>query len=139
MSKSTVYEHYPNKEALFAAVIENECAASMASVRSVGLQATGRVRETLTSLARAYIGVVLAPSGLALFRVAIAEAPRFPHLARTFYSAGPRVIKDMVAEHLARASESGEVDITHMGVDAAAGVFVSLVRGDAYIQYLTHC
>lgn len=138
VSKSTVYEHYPNKEALFAAVIENECAASMASVRGVGLQATGGLRETLTALARAYIGVVLGPTGLALFRVAIAEAPRFPHLAQTFYSAGPRVIRTMVAEPLARAAESGEIDVSRVGVDAAAGVFVSLVRGDAFIQYLTH-
>lgn len=138
VSKSTVYEHYANKEALFAAVIESECAASMANVRNVGSRAAGGLRETLTALARAYIEVVLSPGGLALYRVAVGEAPRFPDLARTFYQAGPRVIRAMVAEHLAIAAASGEIDVSTLGVDTAAGVFVALVRGDAYIQYLTH-
>jgi AcrR family transcriptional regulator len=138
VSKSTVYEHYPTKEALFAAVIETECEKSMTNVRNVASRATGGLRETLSALARAYIDLVLSPGGLALFRVAVGEAPRFPDLARTFYQAGPRVIRTMVAEHLASAAASGEIDVSELGVDAAAGVFVSLVRGDAYILYLTH-
>jgi hypothetical protein len=81
---------------------------------------------------------VLSPGGLALFRVAVGEAPRFPDLARTFYQAGPRVIRTMVAEHLASAAASREIDVSVLGVDVAAGVFVTLVRGDSYIRYLTH-
>lgn len=138
VSKSTVYEHYANKEALFAAVIKTECEKSMTNVRNVASRATGGLRETLTALARAYIELVMSHGGLALFRVAVGEAPRFPDLARTFYEAGPRVIRTMVAEHLASAAASREIDVSVLGVDVAAGVFVSLVRGDAYIQYLTH-
>jgi hypothetical protein len=52
-------------------------------------------------LARAYLDIVLSPGGLAVFRVVIAEGPRFPKLARTFYLAGPQVMTTMVSEQLA--------------------------------------
>src|SRR3546814_10734899 len=70
----------------------------------------GKLRETLTLLAKAYLDIVLSPSGLAVFRVVIGEAPRFPKLARTFYLAGPQVMTTLVAEQLSKAAASGEVD-----------------------------
>ena len=110
VSKSTVYAHYANKEALFTAVIEAECAAFTNTVHGIEFR-PGKLRETLTMLAKAYLNIVLSPSGLSLFRVVIAEAQRFPKLARAFYLAGPQVMTAMVAEQLAHAAESGEVDL----------------------------
>lgn len=137
VSKSTVYAHYANKEALFVAVIEAECAAFADTVRAIESR-PGHVRETLTALARAYLDIVLSPTGLALFRVVIAEGPRFPGLARTLYLAGPQVIANMVAEHLSAAMESGEVDLSEIGRDAAASLFINLVRSEPQLQCLTH-
>src|SRR3546814_1383692 len=91
LSKSTVYAHYASKEALFTAVIEAECAAFTNTVQGIKFR-PGKLRETLTLLARAYLNIVLSPGGLAIFRVVIAEGPRFPKLARTFYLAGPQEI-----------------------------------------------
>ncbi len=137
VSKSTVYACYPNKEALFNAVIETECATFMQSVRDIGFR-PGNLRETLTAMGRAYLEIVLSAKGIALFRVAIAEAPRFPQLGRTFYLAGPRVITTMLTERLAQAVQTGEVDVTVVGLEVAANLFASLIRSDAQTQYLTH-
>src|SRR3546814_7242103 len=137
VSKSTVYAHYANKEALFVAVIEAECAAFTNTVRGIGFR-PGKLRETLTMLARAYLDIVLSPGGLAVFRVVIAEGPRFPKLARTFYLAGPQVMTTMVSEQLARAAASGEVDLGEIGRDTAASLFINLVRGEPQLQCLTH-
>lgn len=137
VSKSTVYAHYANKEALFGAVIEAECATSMSTTRNIPFR-PGTLRETLTTVARAYLDIVLSPSGLALFRVVIAEAPRFPNLARRFYLAGPRVIAATVAQLLASATQSDEVDVSELGLSSAADAFISLVRGEAQLQCLAH-
>ncbi|WP_249206206.1 TetR/AcrR family transcriptional regulator [Pseudomonas sp. JS425] len=137
VSKSTVYAHYANKEALFTAVIEAECAAFTNTVHGIEFR-PGKLRETLTRLARAYLDIVLSPGGLAMFRVVIAEGPRFPKLARAFYLAGPQVMTTLVAGQLASAAASGEVDLGEIGRDTAASLFINLVRGEPQLQCLTH-
>jgi AcrR family transcriptional regulator len=138
VSKSTVYAYYPGKEALFSAVIKAECAAFLANVRIIKFR-SGNLRDTLTALAKAYLTITLSPSAQALFRVVIAEAPRFPELAQIFYQAGPQAMTTAVAEHLARAIDSGEVDLNEPGREAAASLFLNLVRGDPlFLQSLTH-
>lgn len=137
VSKSTVYAHYANKEALFTAVIEAECAAFTNTVHGIEFR-PGKLRETLTMLAKAYLNIVLSPSGLSLFRVVIAEAQRFPKLAKAFYLAGPKVMTAMVAEQLAHAAKSDEVDLGEVGRDTAASLFINLVRGEPQFQCLTH-
>jgi TetR/AcrR family transcriptional repressor of mexJK operon len=137
VSKSTVYAHYANKEALFVAVIQAECAAFAGTVRGIEFR-PGHLRETLTDVARAYLDVVLSPTGLSLFRVVIAEGPRFPDLARTLYLAGPHVMAKIVADLLACAIRAGEVDLSEIGRDAGASLFINLVRSEPHLQCLTH-
>ncbi|PWC15574.1 TetR family transcriptional regulator [Brenneria roseae subsp. americana] len=137
VSKSTVYAHYANKEALFVAVIKTECATFARTVQNIRFQ-SGGLRKTLTALGRAYLEILLSPTGLALYRVAIAEAPKFPQLAQTFYLAGPRVIAAILTEQLAHAEQAGEIDTTTVGVETMASLFSNLVRGEAQLQYLTH-
>ncbi|MCW5662888.1 MAG: TetR/AcrR family transcriptional regulator [Piscinibacter sp.] len=137
VSKSTVYAHYPNKEDLFIAVVEAECASHTRKLRDIEFR-PGMLRETLTTLARAYATIVLSQAGLALFRIVIAEAPRFPALARTFYLAGPSVAAELVAEHLADAVARGELDLGELGRDAAARQFINLVRSEPQLECLTH-
>lgn len=137
VSKSTMYAHFPSKDALFVAVIEEACAGFLSSVRQVELTEAD-VSTDLRSLADAYLHVVLATDALSLFRVVIAEAPRFPNLARRFYLAGPGEMNEIVARHLDRAAIRGEIDFSAIGRDAAAILFVNLVRSEAMMQCLTH-
>lgn len=81
VSKSTVCAHYPSKEALFAAMVESECAAMMEAIKRIALR-PGRLAETLTELACTYLDIVLSPDGPAFYRVVITEAPRMPELGR---------------------------------------------------------
>jgi AcrR family transcriptional regulator len=137
VSKATVYSHYPTKEALFIAVIEAECDRFIASIRALNVQST-RLRDVLMAVAQAYLELVLSSAGLALFRVVVADAPRFPELARKFYLAGPNALHEIVAEHLEEAAERGEMDLVALGRDVAASQFVNLVRGELQLQCLMH-
>lgn len=68
----------------------------------------------------------------------IAEAPRFPQLARIFYQLGPRTAVAQFATLLDAASRRGELDLAAVGVEAAAGQFAGLVRAEPQLHYLTH-
>ncbi len=137
VSKSTVYAHYANKEALFVAVVEAECRNFAETVRAIKF-CPGKLAETLTALARAYLDIVLSPSGLALYRIIVSEGPRFPALARNFYLTGPSVITSMVADHFASAAASSEVDLGSLECDEAARVFMNMVRSEPQLLSLTH-
>ncbi len=137
VSKSTVYAHYPNKEALFVAVIERQCALMAQRLSGIAFQ-RGNLRQTLTALGLVYLETVLEPDALALFRVVAAEAPRFPQLARRFYRAGPQAVSSRATEYLAQAARAGEVDLTITGVDTAAHAFIGLVRNESHLHYLMH-
>lgn len=137
VSKATVYAHYRTKEALFIAVVDAECERFIASIRALQLNAA-QPDELLLALARAYLEIVLSPAGLDLFRVVIADAPRFPELARKFYLAGPHTLSEIVAAHLDTAAEQGQLDFSAVGRDVAASLFVNLVRGELQLQSLTH-
>jgi TetR/AcrR family transcriptional regulator, mexJK operon transcriptional repressor len=137
VSKSTVYAHYPNKEALFTAVVEAECEFFLKTARELTFS-ENHLADTLNAMAQAYLEIVLSPEGLALFRVIAAEAPRFPELGRRFYVAGPGAMNNIVAKALDVALLKGEIDLGGVGRDAAASLFVSMVRGESQMQCLAH-
>jgi TetR/AcrR family transcriptional repressor of mexJK operon len=137
VSKSTVYSHYPNKEALFTAVIEAECEYNLSTIRKLKFS-DNHLEWILGEMARAYLDNVLSPEALALYRVVVAEAPRFPELARRFYLAGPGAMNGIVAELLDGAMSKDELDFSSIGRDAAAALFVNMVRGEAQMQCVTH-
>ncbi|AXW64055.1 TetR family transcriptional regulator (plasmid) [Ralstonia solanacearum] len=137
VSKATMYACFPNKEAMFAAVIEQECAKMAATIRAIQA-APGDIAKTLTDIGLSYLRFVLSPTALALYRVVVAEAPRFPDLGRRFYLAGPKVVTSMLAAWLKEAAQDGEIDIQSIGVDAAATLFISLVRTEGQLESLTH-
>ena len=137
VSKATVYARYATKEALFNAVIEAECAQFLGTVRQTEIRSR-QLHDVLAALARAYLRIVLSPQALALYRVVIGEAPRFPALARQFYLVGPHGFNVIVERHLEEAAAAGQVDFSSVGLEMAAIHFVNLVRGEAQMQCLTH-
>ena len=65
---------------------------------TVALQGADDVERALTDLARRYITAVLQPNVLQLRRLVIAEADRFPDLARSYYQRAPtRAIATLAA------------------------------------------
>ncbi|MFA7944762.1 TetR/AcrR family transcriptional regulator [Pseudomonas brenneri] len=137
VSKATMYACFPNKEALFVAVIEQQCAATTATVQAIEIS-PGNLSRTLTNIGLAYLQIVLSPAGMALYRVVGAEAPRFPELGRRFFVTGTKGVITMVARRLSEAAQAGEIDIQAVGMDAAAALFISMVRGEGQMEMLMH-
>ncbi|MBV9232040.1 MAG: TetR/AcrR family transcriptional regulator [Chloroflexi bacterium] len=158
-SKETLYRHYASKEELFTAVLgrltveQQDFAEKIASLPMPN--DPGELRQALTELAHAILERMSQPEYLALLRITMAEAPRFPQLGSLFVSTVPQrgltfvmtllrearareIIADVDLEAVARALLGGLLTyaITNM---ASAGEEVprpSFDRADAIVEVI---
>lgn len=125
ISKATLYRHFPDKSALFAAVAERECARQAAHYPAI--DCAGRcLAEVLTEVARRTLAFGLSDLGQNLFRVAIAEASRFPEIGQQFYAAGPERSRRRLVPVLAAAHERGTLTVPDP--EFAAETFLAMCK-----------
>ncbi|MDR2364644.1 MAG: TetR/AcrR family transcriptional regulator [Zoogloeaceae bacterium] len=137
VSKATMYACFPNKEALFEAVIRRETANMEAAIRAIPV-VPDDIGGMLIGIGVSYLKGILSPERAALFRAIVAEAPRLPHLGHLFYRAGPQTITRVVAAQLTEAARRGEIDLHATGAEEAASLFINMARGEGLMEYLTH-
>ncbi|REG83660.1 TetR/AcrR family transcriptional regulator [Marinomonas pollencensis] len=132
VSKATVYNRYPNKEALFFAVVKQGCWQTTSQLKRIQTQSVS-LERVLTEFGNTYLTMTLSAHNLALFRTAAAEALRFPNIANTFYNSGPKATIEIVSEYLERAADHNEINIQSIGVEPAAALFISMLRGEGHM------
>lgn len=130
-SKPTVYRHFDDKETLYAAFIRHQCDLHRCQIFSVDLTSDD-VRANLTRVARHYIDLIFHPTSIAIFRVSIAQAQRFPDLGRAFYEAGPAAGARRMGQMLAGAVARGHLRIDD--IDAAAFEFIELCKAEHFYK-----
>lgn len=88
IAKGTVYLYFPNKQALFQAVIEAKVTASISQVGTLADGFDGSSEELLRAmLRRAYDNLVLTDAKL-LMRIIIGEGHLFPEIQSLYYDVG---------------------------------------------------
>jgi TetR/AcrR family transcriptional regulator, mexJK operon transcriptional repressor len=109
VSKQTVYKNFADKEHLFTDIILGITDSSDKIIDAMAriLQQADDLERALTELARGYITAVLQPHILRLRRLVIAEADRFPDLARSYFLRGPERAVDMLAFAFSDLAERG--------------------------------
>ena len=137
VSKATLYNHFPTKESLFASVVNTQCKLFVEQVRAISLPDT-HFSESLFRIGEAYLTLLLAPENQALFRAVVAEAPRFPGLAKTFYDAGPASILPVIAEAVNRALQKHELAVNGCEPLRLATDFITVLRGQSQMYCLLH-
>jgi TetR/AcrR family transcriptional repressor of mexJK operon len=132
VSKATLYAYFPGKEALFRAMVAEQCdrmAAEAAHQAGHG----GEIRETLERLGLMMLRFFVAPSTLAVHRIVMAEASREPTLGETFYAAGPTVGRARLAVWIAEEQRRGrlraDADPTEAAID-----FSAMLRRDLWLR-----
>jgi TetR/AcrR family transcriptional regulator, mexJK operon transcriptional repressor len=132
VSKATVYSHFESKPALFGAIVQHRCQHTMSSMLA---ELSDRpIEETLTALGRQFLDVLMMPGSLPLYRVVLAEAPRFPELGRIFYEAGPDRVAAALAQYLAGLDERGVLVVSDPRWSAEQ--FLGAVLGHIHIRML---
>src|SRR5258708_5019726 len=108
-SKETLYRHYANKEALFVDVLAHLTLSQPGFSQKLAALPTPHdlpsLRQALTQLSREILSMMSQPGYLALVRIIIAEAPRFPQLGPLFFSTVPQRGLTIIAALLRAARE----------------------------------
>ncbi|HQT38195.1 MAG TPA: TetR/AcrR family transcriptional regulator [Acidocella sp.] len=106
VSKGTLYNYFPGKEALFAAFVRENCDCLVQEIfqdTPEGLP----IEAELARICRTMLRMLLSARGMAIFRVAVMEASKFPELAQAFIEAGPNVMVANMAAWIARQAAAG--------------------------------
>ncbi|WP_341716462.1 TetR/AcrR family transcriptional regulator [Micromonospora sp. FIMYZ51] len=122
VSKATLFKQFPTKAALFDAIIidswaENDVAADVPSA--------GDLTAGLTTLGRRYATLLSQPEMVDLFRIVIAELPRFPELARAHFAQGKMPYFESVRSYLLAERDAGAADIADP--EMAATQFLGMI------------
>jgi AcrR family transcriptional regulator len=88
VSKGTLYVYFKDKDELFQAIVEKECAFQAEGVFDLDANDPD-VAGALTHMGIAFVKVLCVPERLHTFRTVFAIADRKPNAGRTFYETGP--------------------------------------------------
>lgn len=105
-SKGTLWNYFPSKEVLFAAVIDR---ATIAFREQLSLILNPDV-EPATALRRfcaEFLRKLTSPEAIALHRLVVSEASRFPEMGKIFYERAPRRMQLLLADYLTGAMARG--------------------------------
>ncbi len=107
-SKGTLWSHFPSKEELFSAVLEQATQAyrtQLSEILNPGEELIPTLRRVCVSL----LTKITSPEAIALHRLVVAEVGRFPEMGRIFFDRAPRQSRMLVADFLAGAMDRGRL------------------------------
>jgi AcrR family transcriptional regulator len=133
-SLATVYAQFGGKQGLFAAIIAEICEEIVAALPTLDEPMPDAPENVLFVFASTYLGLLLTPSSLALYRVVISEGARCPELGQAVFEAGPATAAERLAVYLRQQTERGALAIADPGL--AARQFLEMVKGDLHVRAL---
>ncbi len=134
VSKATLYAHFASKDQLFATIVDErkldiplgpemfpEDIADMAALRAA-----------LERLGLTLLRFMLRERTLAIYRIALAEAGRFPELGQAFYQNGPCRMLNLFGDWLEVLRASGLVRVENPRI--ACEQFTALMRSGVFLR-----
>jgi len=106
--KPTIYARFGDKRALFTAVVTRDVLCRIAQFNSEA-PTEGTIEERLAHQGIAMLHWTLDNERMALMRLAVAEAQRFPDLASTVSRAARQLSTEVAARFLGEMAQSGEL------------------------------
>jgi TetR/AcrR family transcriptional repressor of mexJK operon len=136
LTKRTLYNNYPDKEALFTQIVTEVMAYAEAFARGLHDEFTAEVtgknlRVTLDDLARRLTLGIMRPEVVALRRLLIGEAREFPAFGATYFERAPGQVLDALASGFGRWGKRGLLLVSGAAAARlAAAQFAYLVVGE---------
>lgn len=127
LSTGTLFKRFPTKASLFEALVEqfwkleNACESPLPP---------GSPRASLTKIGSDYVHRMRRPEMVSIYRLIIAEAPRFPHLGRTLYDLGKGPYLANLESYLRSEVKTGTFKISD--VQRASREFLAVIAGQAF-------
>ncbi len=126
-SKGTLWSYFPSKEALFDAVLDHATVAFRAHLREI-LHPCGDTAATLDRFCISLLNKIVQPNAIALHRLVLAEAGRFPKVGRIFHDRARGMTQIHLADFLAGAMARGQLRQDDPS-DAAQGLLGLILGG----------
>lgn len=121
VSRATLFKQFPSKAALFDAIVTE----SWSAAGEEEPPPAGDIVDGLGTIGRRYAELLSRAQMTDLFRIVIAELPRFPELAHAQFSHGKMPYFESVRSYLLAEHEAGTVRIED--VDLAATQFLGMI------------
>lgn len=125
VSKATVYSYFADKRELFTAMYRAEMlrlADSAVELTDTHLPPEHALREA----GRRMLEYLTSDFALAMYRICVAETPRFPEIGRAFYEGGPEMGRECFGAYLRDADARGVLQVDD--IDLAADQFFQLCQ-----------
>jgi TetR/AcrR family transcriptional repressor of mexJK operon len=113
VSKVTIYKHFSDKHTLFVAVVTDAIDDAKAESQSLvdQLGASSDIELDLRDFARRHVALVTQPHLIQMRRMIIAEARRFPDLARAWHRIGPERGHATLASQIDKLVARGQLQV----------------------------
>ena len=134
VSKLTIYNHFKNKDVLFKEVIISECDKHEYNPELLQHLVKQSPKTALTAIARSFLGLVLEPKVVEMYRVIISEAAKRPKISQLFYEAGPERMIQGFAKLLQEFCKQKRLKIADP--HRATHHFFLLVKGELHMRAL---
>jgi AcrR family transcriptional regulator len=130
LSKPTLYQYFPSKEALFSAMMLGERDQMLDVFEHPSGQ--GMVADLL-HFAWDYADTVLRPDLLSLARLIIGEVQRFPEIGRAYQQSGPDRLLNGIMDYLLARRSAGDLlfDDAELAAQDLWGLILSAPRTQA--------
>jgi len=136
VSKLTVYSHYGDKEALFAAAVKSHCEQQLPTSLFDPMPQVA-LRDRLLAIAQAFYSMISSPTAVAGHRMLCTPQLAGSPLPQLFWEAGPKRVQSDFANLLERRVAAGELQISD--VPRAASQFFTLLKGEPHARLVFGC
>lgn len=131
VSKMTLYNYFPSKDALFEACVACRTDSIFADFLGDRLD-PARPAEALALIARQFLALMRAEDVLSIHRILFGLASTHPDVCERFYKVGPQRINMLVRGYVAAAVQAGSLQVDDIGM--AADQFLALQLGKPHLQ-----
>ena len=135
VSKGTLYNYFTSKAELFTAYMHRDCARWIALVFD-DLDPATLPEAALHQVGRRMFTMLLSEPALVMYRMVVAEAQKFPELARSFYGEGPARAVGHLSHFIRQTAAAGRLDVHDP--DFAAEQFFALIQTQLSMKRRLH-
>ncbi len=130
VSKATLYNHFADKVTLFTDCLDEECEEARAALAGILEAPSGDLEGDLFAIGERILRLLISPTTMALHRVIVAEAHRFPEVGQHLYEMITRYTGQILGAFMKMWSDRGALRVEDPVL--AANQFVDLCRGDPF-------
>lgn len=119
VSKGTLYVYFKNKEKLFEAICNQECAQHAEQVFDFSDADNADIEATLFKIGVAFVNLICNREKVSTVRTVIAISERMPDVGRTFFESGPAQGRLRLANFFRERNATGELNVEEPEIAAA--------------------